>query len=84
MVVPIRKVANRQFSLFLAISYHSIIAQFPSNTKIDVISGSVIKKRSNFSSKASSRSSSVFSSISSGLYHEYMEVDNNKSEEDIK
>jgi len=84
MVVPIREVANKQFSLFSVISYYSTISQFPSNMEMDIISDSIMRERSNLSSKASSRSSSVFSSTSSVLYHEYMKVDNDKSEEDIR
>jgi len=84
MVALIREVANKQFSLSSAISYHSIMAQFPSNMEMDIISGNIIRGRSNLSSKASSRSSSVFSSTSSIFYYEYIEVDNNKPEEDIR
>ena len=52
--------------------------------EMDIISDSIMRERSNLSSKASSRSSSVFSSTSSVFYHEYMEVDNNKPKEDIR
>jgi len=50
--------------------------QLPSNMDIDV-DYDIIRGRSAFSSKASSRNSSVFSSTSSTPYHEYMELNNN-------
>ena len=51
---------------------------------MDVVSNSIVRRRSHLSSKACSRSSLVFSSTFSVLYHECMEVDNNKPEEDIR
>jgi len=84
MVAPIKEVANKQFSLFSAISYYSTMSQFSSNIEIDAISNSIVKGRSNLSSKARSRSFSVFSSTSSISYYKYIEMDNNKPEEDIR
>ena len=84
MVVPIREVANKQFSLVSAISYYSTMSQFPSNMEMNVVSNSIMRERSNLSNKASSRSSSVFSSTSFVLYYKHIEVDNNKPKEDIR
>ena len=52
--------------------------------EMNVISNSIIRRRSNLSSKASLRSFLVFSSTSSVPYHECIEVDNDKLEEDIR
>jgi len=51
---------------------------------MDAISNSIVRGKSNLSSKARSRSSLVFSSTSSVSYYKCMEVDNNKPEEDIR
>ena len=45
---------------------------------MDVSANSILRGRFNLTHKSNSRSSSVFSSVSSILYYEYMEVDNNK------
>ena len=82
MVVSVRKVANKKFSLSSAISYHFIISEFSSNMEMDIVNNSIVR-RFNLSSKASSRSSLVFS-ITSVLYHEHIEVNNDKLEEDIR
>ena len=84
MVAPIREVANKQFSLSLVIFHYSTMSQFPSNMEMDIVSDSIMRRRSNLSNKVSSRSFLVFSSTSSVLYHECMEVNNNKLEEDIR
>ena len=54
---------------------------FPSNMEMDVSVNSILRERSNLIYKSNSRSSSVFSSISSILYHECMKVDNNKPDD---
>ena len=51
---------------------------------MDVSIDSILKGRSNLPSKSNSRSSSVFSNTFSILYYEQIEINNNKSEEDIK
>jgi len=51
---------------------------------MDAISNSIVRGRSNLSSKARLRSSSVFSSTSSISYYKYIEINNNKLEEDIR
>jgi len=84
IVVPIREVVNKQFSLSSAISYYSTMSQFPSNMKINIISNSIMRERSNLSSKASLKSSLVFSSTFSVPYYECMEMNNNKPKEDIR
>ena len=76
--MPIKEVADKQFSLV------STMSQFPSNMEMNVVSDSIMRERSNLSSKASSRSSSVFSSTSFVLYYKHMEVNNNKPKEDIR
>jgi len=83
IVTPVREVANKKISLSSAISYYFIISEFPSNMEMDIVSNSIVRRRSNLSNKASSRSSLVFSSTSV-LYHEYIEVNNDKLEEDIR
>jgi len=50
---------------------------FPSNTEMDVGDNSILRERFNLTHKSNSRSSSVFSSVSSIPYHECIEVDNN-------
>ena len=79
MVVPIRVLMNKQFSQSSA---NSTIFLFPSNMEIDVSVDKTLRRRSNLTYKSNSRSFSVFSSVSSILYHEYMEVDNNKLDDD--
>ena len=79
MVVPIRVLANKQFSQSSA---NSTISLFPSNMEIDVSVDKILRRRSNLTYKSNSRSFSVFSSVSSILYHEHMEVDNNKPDDD--
>ena len=79
MVVPIRVLANKQFSQSSA---NSTISLFPSNMEIDVSVDKILRRRSNLTYKSNSRSFSVFSSVSSILYYEYMEVDNNKLDDD--
>jgi len=56
----------------------------PFKYRVDVISNSIVRERSNLSSKASSKSPLVFSSTSSVSYHKHMEVDNDKPEENIR
>jgi len=51
---------------------------FPSNTEMDVGVDSILRERSNLIHKSNLKNSSVFSSISSIIYHEHIEVDNNK------
>jgi len=53
IVTSVREVADKQFSLSSAISYYSTMSQFPSNTEMDIISDSIVRGRSNLSSKAS-------------------------------
>ena len=84
IVASMKEVANKQFSLFSAISHYSTMSQVPSNMEMDVVSNSIVWERSNLFSKASSRSPLVFSSTSSVFYYECIEVDNNKPEEDIR
>jgi len=43
MVAPIKEVANKQFSLFSAISYYSTMSQFPSNIEMDAINNSIMR-----------------------------------------
>jgi len=54
---------------------------FSSNMEIDVSINSILR-RSNLTYKSNSRSSLVFSSISSILYHECIKVDNKKPDND--
>jgi len=66
MVVPIKELANKQFSHSSANTFHSTMAQFPSSMDMDVNSN--LRGRSNLFSKAKSRSSLIFSSTSSIPY----------------
>jgi len=52
MVVPVRELANKQFSHSSANTFHSTMAQFPSGTDMDVNSDTILRGRSNLSSKA--------------------------------
>jgi len=52
--------------------------------EMDVSIDSILRGRSNLPSKLNSRSFSVFSNTSSILYHEQIEINNNKPEEDIR
>ena len=72
MVAPIRVLANKQISHSLAIHFNSTISLFSFNTEIDVGVDSILRERSNLTSKSNSRSSSVSSSTSSISYHEHM------------
>ena len=69
---------NKQISHSSAIHFNSTMSLFPSNTEMDVSVDSILRRRSDLTSKSNSRSSSVFSSASSIPYHEHIEVDNNK------
>ena len=53
------------------------MAQFPSSLNIDIDIDTIIREKSNLSSKANLRSSSIFSSTSSAPYYECMELNNN-------
>ena len=76
MVVPIREVVNKQFSLSSAITLNSIISQEPSYIDID-INNSIIRGRSTLFSKDGLRSSLISSSTSSISYHQHIEINNN-------
>ena len=84
MVVPIRELVNKQFSHSSANTFHFTIAQFFSSIEMDINSNIILRRRSNLSSKANSRSSLIFSNTSFIPYHEYMELENNKSEDNIR
>ena len=73
MVVPIRELADRLFSTS-AINLQPLqMAQFLSNMDMD-INTNIIRESFTFSSKVSSRESSTYSTISSTLYHQRMEI----------
>ena len=55
---------------------------FSSNMEMNISVDSILRGRSNLSYKSNSKSSLVFSSISSILYYKHMEVDNNKPNND--
>jgi len=78
MVVSIRVLVNKQISHSSAISFNSTISLFPSNTEMDISINSILRGRSNLTNKSSLRSSLVSSSAFSIPYHEYIEVNNNK------
>ena len=83
MVVPIRELANKLFST-TAINIQPLqIAQFPSNMDMD-INTNIIRGRSTSFSKVSSKKSSTHSTVSSTLYHQRMEIQNNFLDEDIQ
>ena len=75
---------NKQISYSSAIYFNSIIYLFPSNTEIDVGVDSILRERSDLTSKSNSRSFLVFSSTSSILYHKHMKVNNNKPNDDSR
>ena len=82
MVVSIRDLVNIQFPTSILSYLTSQI--FSSNMKMDVSIDSILREKSNLPSKSNSRSSLVFSNISSISYHEWMEINNNKPEKDIR
>ena len=82
MVAPIRDLVNIQ--LPTSILSYSTSQIFSSNMEMDVSIDSILRGRSNLPSKLNSRSFSVFSNTSSILYHEQIEINNNKPEEDIR
>ena len=84
MVAPVREVANKQFSNSSANTFHSTMAQFPSNMDMDVDCDEIIRGRPVLPGKANSRSSSISSSTSSIPYHECMEINNNIPDVDIR
>ena len=84
MVVPVRELANKQFSHSSANTFYSTMAQFPSSTNMDVDSDTILRGRFNLSSKAKSRSSLISSSTSSIPYHECMKSEKNKPEDNIR
>ena len=84
MVVLIRVLVNKQISHSSAIYFNSIIYLFPSNTEIYVGVNSILRERSDLTSKSNSRSFLVFSSTSSILYHKHMKVNNNKPNDDSR
>ena len=51
---------------------------------MDINSNIILRKRSNLSSKANSRSSSIFLNTSSIPYHKHMELEKNKPENDTR
>jgi len=51
---------------------------------IDINSNTILRERSNLSSKAKLRSSLISSSTSSISYYEYMELENDKPEDNIR
>ena len=73
MIVPKRILANNQISQSSVIYFNSTIFLFPSNMEIDISVNSILRGRSNLTYKSNSRSSLVFSSVSSIFYHECME-----------
>jgi len=79
--VLIRELANKLFSTS-AINLQPLqMAQFLSNMDIDT---NIIRESFIFSSKVSSRESSTYSTISSTLYHQRMEIQNNFLDKDIQ
>ena len=72
------QLANKQIPHSSAIYFNSTISLFPSNMEMDVSVDSILRERSDLISKSNSRSFLVSSSASSIPYHKYMEVDNNK------
>jgi len=82
MVVPITELVNKLF-FTLAINLQPLqMAQFPSDIDID-INTDIIRGKSTFSRKVSSRELSTQFSASSTLYHQRMEIQNNFLDEDI-
>jgi len=90
MVVPNRDLGNKQFSFSSAFITSTItqIAQFPaSNLAIDIDdadNSNNVRRRSHFSSKASSKYATVSSSTSSIPYNERIEINNNLLDDDFK
>ena len=83
MVVPIRELVNKLFSIS-AINLQPLqMAQFPFNMDM-AINSNIIKGRSTSFSKVNSRESLTHSITSSALYHEKMEAQNNYLDEDIQ
>ena len=80
--MPIRVLANKQISCSSAIYFNSIMFLCPFNTEIDIGINSILRERSNLTNKSYLRSSLVFSSTFSISYHEHIDIDNNKLDND--
>ena len=82
MVVPTRELVNTLFSSSITAFQTSQVAHIPSTMDIDIDSD-IVRGRSAFSSRNSSRESSILSKASSMTYYECMEVMNTLMSEDI-
>ena len=75
MVVPIRELANKHFSITSTSSKVLNITNLPSGMDMDINNNN--RGRSTFSSRITSRSAFIISNISSCAYHLKMECNNN-------
>ena len=82
MVVPIRELANTLFSTPFTTPQPFPMASLPSNMDMD-IDIDIIRGRSVFSSRISSRESSTHLNASTSPYHKQMEMQNNLLDEDV-
>jgi len=82
MIVPIRELVNIYIFTLATISQPSTMARIPSNIDID-IDIDIIRRRSNSSSKVSSRELLTYSDTSSTPYHKIIEIQNNSLDKNI-
>ena len=82
MEMPTRELVNTLFSSSITAFQTSQMAHIPSTMDIDIDSD-IVRGRSAFSSRNSSRESSILSKASSMTYYECMEVMNTLMSEDI-
>ena len=80
MIAPIRVVVNKHLSNFSAIQLNTSMSVFPFKIIIDISNGNIKRRRSNLSSKSTSRSSLILSNTSSIPYYKCMEINSKKLE----
>ena len=71
---------NKHLSNFSAIQLNTSIFIFSSKMEIDVSNSNIARRKSNLTSKSTSRSSLILSNTSSVSYHKHMEIDSKKLE----
>ena len=82
MVVPVREVANKHYSLSSAFSTNQTMTSYPSDIEMGGIDNSKSRGCSAISSKYSSREFSILSNASSIPYNRRMKINNDFPEED--
>ena len=77
MVVPNRVVVTKFFTIPSAIPFNTSMSTLPSVKEMNVDNDTITRGRTTFPSKSTSRSSSISSSTSSMVYHDWTEIENN-------